>query len=286
MKFLIGIAVVIGCVLSGYLGGGGHFEVLVQPFEFLIIMGAATGAFIIANPPYVMKHVMGCLSRVMSGPRYQKKDYSELLTLLYVIFKMLKTRGVLAIEQHVDNPHESSIFSRFPDFLNNHKALEFLCDYLRLLSMGSENANQMEELIQSELDVMEHEDHVLVNAFEKIADGMPALGIVAAVLGVIHTMGAISQPPEILGKLIGGALVGTFLGVLISYGFIAPIAQSLKGYLEADQRYFLCIKTALISYLNGYAPIIVVEYARKALDEEYRPSFVELEELTNNTADA
>ena len=192
---------------------------------------------------------------------------------------------MLALETHIDSPDDSVIFQRFPQFLKNHTALNFLCDYLRLLTMGSENVHQMEDLMMEELEVIFHEDHRDAGAVEKMADGMPALGIVAAVLGVIHTMGAISSPPEVLGKLIGGALVGTFAGVLISYGFIGPMAQSLKSVLEDDQKYILCIKAAIIAYLNGYAPIIIVEYARKILDEEVRPTFVELEIATQQIGD-
>ncbi len=285
MKFFIGLCVVIACVLVGYVAGGGHLGVLWQPFEFLIIIGASIGAYIISNPPAVISRTKGNLGRIVSGPKYKKRDYLQLLCLLFCIFRTAKSKGMLALETHIDSPDDSVIFQRFPQFLKNHTALNFLCDYLRLLTMGSENVHQMDDLMMEELDVIFHEDHRDAGAIEKMADGMPALGIVAAVLGVIHTMGAISSPPEVLGKLIGGALVGTFAGVLISYGFIGPMAQSLKSVLEDDQKYILCIKAAIIAYLNGYAPIIIVEYARKTLDEEARPTFVELEIATQQIGD-
>ncbi len=285
MKFFIGLCVVIACVLVGYVAGGGHLGVLWQPFEFLIIVGASIGAYIISNPSPVIGRTKGNLGRIVSGPTYKKRDYLQLLCLLFCIFRTAKSKGMLALETHIDSPDDSVIFQRFPQFLKNHTALNFLCDYLRLLTMGSENVHQMEDLMMEELEVIFHEDHRDAGAVEKMADGMPALGIVAAVLGVIHTMGAISSPPEVLGKLIGGALVGTFAGVLISYGFIGPMAQSLKSVLEDDQKYILCIKAAIIAYLNGYAPIIIVEYARKILDEEVRPTFVELEIATQQIGD-
>lgn len=286
MKFYIGVIVVIGSVFIGYIGSEGHLIVLLQPFELLIIIGSAIGAFIIGNPPSVINQAMTNVKKVIGGPKYQKKDYMQLLNLLFSIFKLAKAKGMLALESHIENPHDSIIFQKFPSFLLNHTALNFLCDYLRLLTMGSENLHQMDDLMTQELEVVFHEDTINVQAFDKMADGLPALGIVAAVLGVIHTMGSISQPPEVLGQLIGAALVGTFAGILLSYGFIAPIAQSLRHILEADQKYMLCIKTAILAYLSGYAPIIIVEYARKTLDEEFRPTFTELEEISQQSADA
>jgi chemotaxis protein MotA len=285
MKFLVGLFVVLGCVLFGYVGNDGHLPVLWQPFEFIIILGAAVGAFIIANPAAVVKRTMGNVKRIMSGPTYHKKDYVQLLCLLFCVFKLAKSKGMLSLEAHIENPQESTIFQRFPSFLKNHMAMNFLCDYLRLLTMGSENVYQMDDLMMEEIEGIQHEDHCDVQAMEKMADGTPALGIVAAVLGVIHTMGSISQPPEVLGHLIGGALVGTFAGVLISYGIVGPMSQSLAGVIAADQKYIMCIKSSIIAYLNGCAPIIIVEFARKSLEEEQRPSFNEIEVATQQLGD-
>ncbi len=285
MKLIIGLLIVLGSVLVGYAANGGHLHVLWQPFEFIIILGAAIGAYVIANSSSVVGRTAGNLKRILAGPQYHKDDYLQLLCLLFCIFKLAKSKGMLSLEAHIENPTESNIFQRFPGFLNNHLALSFLCDYLRLLTMGSENVHQMDDLMMEELEVIMHEDHCDVTAIEKMADGTPALGIVAAVLGVIHTMGSISQPPEILGHLIGGALVGTFAGVLISYGIVGPMAQALKNVVEADQKYVVCIKASIVAYLNGSAPIIVVEFARKTLDEDQRPTFDELEIATQQLGD-
>jgi chemotaxis protein MotA len=286
MRFYIGIAVVISCVIIGFMASGGHISVLWQPFEFLIILGAAAGSYMIANPADVVSRTLPNIKKLIAGPQYHKKDYLILLNLLFSIFKLAKSKGMLALESHIENPSDSIIFQKFPVFLKNEKALNFLCDHLRLLTMGSENPHQMEDLMTQELEVIFEEDITDISALEKTADAMPALGIVAAVLGVIHTMGSISQPPEVLGELIGGALVGTFAGILISYGFIAPMSQSLKHVLEADQKYIMCIKSAILAYLNGNAPLIVVEYTRKILDHHQRPSFSELETSTQQAAEA
>ncbi len=286
MKFYAGIAAVIICIIIGYMGAGGHLGVLWQPFEFIIILGAAGGAFAIANPAALLGRVTGNINKIIAGPKYLKKDYVQLLTLLFSIFKLAKAKGMLSLEAHIENPFDSAIFQKFPSFMSNHSALSFLCDYLRLMTMGSDNPHQLEDLMGEELEVLFHEDHADISAFEKMADGLPALGIVAAVLGVIHTMGSISQPPEVLGNLIGAALVGTFFGILVSYGFVGPMAQSLEATLKADQKYILCIKTAIVAYLGGSAPIIIVECARKILDEEQRPSFAEMEIATQQAADA
>jgi chemotaxis protein MotA len=278
MKFYIGIGIVFASVLLGYALNEGHLRVLFQPFEFLIILGSAIGAYVAANPISIVKRTPINLKKIVAGSPYAKKDYSELLFLLYTIFKAAKTQGMLTLERHIENPHESDIFQKFPNFLNNHKALHFICDYIRLLTMGIDNVYQIDDLVSSEIETFSEEGMMEVNAFEKLADGLPALGIVAAVLGVIHTMGSISQPPEVLGQLIGGALVGTFTGILISYGVVAPMSQSLKGVIETEIKYLTCIKTAIVAYLNGHPPIVIVEHVRKIIEEEMRPTFSEMEE--------
>jgi chemotaxis protein MotA len=280
MLFIVGALVVIGCVVGGYVAQGGHLEVLFQPFELLIIGGAALGAFIIANPMPVLKRVAGAMGQLLKGSRYNKDSYLELLSLLYTVFKLAKSKGMLALEAHVEKPDESTLWQKFPGFAGDHHAMVFLCDYLRLLTLGTDNPHEMEALIDEELETHHSEQHQIVSAITNVADGMPALGIVAAVLGVIHTMGSINEPPSVLGHLIGAALVGTFLGVLMSYGFIAPMAQSLKATYDAEHKYYLCIKAGLLAYLNGYAPAVAVEFARKALLSNVRPSFYEVEEAT------
>ena len=280
MLFLAGLVIVLISVLGGYLLNGGHLGVLWQPFEFMIIFGAAVGAFVIANPMTVLKRVGGSFGNLLKGSRYSKESYLELLSLLYSVFKLAKSKGMLALEQHVENPHESKLFQQFPNFASDHHAMTFLCDYLRLLTLGSENAHEMEALMDEEIETHHHECKLVSGSITTMADGMPALGIVAAVLGVIHTMGSITEPPEVLGHLIGGALVGTFLGVLLSYGFVGPIGKSLENTFEAEGKYLVCIKAGLLAYLQGYAPQVAVEFARKALLSDVRPTFYEVEEAT------
>jgi chemotaxis protein MotA len=278
MFLIIGSVVVLACVIGGYMASGGHLIVLFQPFEVLIIAGAAAGAFIIANPPSVLKKTIAAILGLLKGPRYNKASYVELLSLLYQIFKLSKTKGMLALEGHIEKPDESQLFAQFPNFAKDHHAMVFLCDYLRMLTLGTDNSHEMEAIIDEELETHHKEQHVISDAVQTMADGMPALGIVAAVLGVIHTMGSITEPPEVLGHLIGGALVGTFMGVLLSYGFVAPTASALKSRFDAEAKYLQCIRAGLLAHMQGYPPAVSVEFARKALLSEVRPTFYEVEE--------
>ena len=278
MFFIIGSVVVVACVFGGYLLNGGHLGVLFQPFELLIILGAAVGAFITSNRKPVLGAALGNIAALLKPERHDKEAFLELLSLLYSIFKLAKTKGALSLEQHVENPNESTLFQRFPRFYADHHALVFVCDYLRLLTLGTDNHHEMETLMDEDIATHHDEHEAVVTAVQTMADGLPALGIVAAVLGVIHTMGSITEPPAVLGHLIGGALVGTFLGVLLSYGFVGPIAAAIKGRGEAEQRYFLCIKAAILAYMQGYAPSVAVEFARKSLYTDVRPTFYEVEE--------
>jgi chemotaxis protein MotA len=282
MRLIVGIVIIFVCVIGGYIMMGGHLEVLMQPFEALIILGAAAGAYVIGNTGPVLKQTLGVFGTLFKGPRYNKAAYVELLGLQFTIFKLVQSKGVLALEQHIENPHESALFQRFPTFAANHHAVEFMCDYLRMVTLGTRVPHEMEALMDEELETHHQEQERLVNAVQSLADGTPALGIVAAVLGVIHTMGSISEPPEVLGHLIGGALVGTFLGVLVAYGFFGPFAQSLRSIYEAESKYFLSMKVGLLAHISGYAPSIAVEFARKSLMSEVRPSFAEVDEATAN----
>ena len=281
MRVLIGIAVIFASVLGGYLGQGGHFEVLIQPFEALIIIGAAAGAFIIGNTGPVLKQSMRMFGTILKGPRYNKAAYKDLLGLQFTLFKLVQQKGVLALEEHIENPEESRLFQSFPSFMKHHHAVEFLCDYLRMMTLGTENANEVETLIDAELEAHHAEQHNAAHAVQLMADGMPALGIVAAVLGVIHTMGSITEPPEVLGELIGAALVGTFFGVLMSYGFVAPLGGAIAGVDNADSKYFQCIKAGLLAHMQGYPPAVSIEFARKVLWTHDRPSFYEVEEAVS-----
>ena len=278
MLVIVGWIFVAACVLGGYMAMGGKLAVLNQPFEVVIIVGAAVGALIAGSP----KHMLGALGKQIGagfkGPKYSKADYLELLSLLYAIFKLAKTKGMLAIESHVERPEESALFQQFPKFSGDHHAVEFLCDYLRMMTLGTDNPHEVEGLLDAEIETHHAEETALADTVQTMADGLPALGIVAAVLGVIKTMGSITEPPEVLGKLIGGALVGTFLGVWVAYGFVAPLANAMKARIAADGKYYECIKAGLLAHMQGYAPAVSVEFARKILMHKDKPTFYEVEE--------
>jgi chemotaxis protein MotA len=286
MMVIVGIVVVLGSVIGGYLANGGHLIVLFQPFEVMIIVGAAIGGFIIANRKPVLSGAAKAIPGLLKAEAFNKEAYLELLTLLYAIFKMAKTKGALVLEQHVEKPDESPVFAKYPTFLHDHHAVTFLCDYLRLLTLGTDNHHEMETLMDEDLETHRAEHHAIAGAIQNVADAMPALGIVAAVLGVIHTMGSITEPPAVLGELIGGALVGTFMGILLSYGFIAPLASAVKARGDAEERYFLCMKAGILAYMQGYAPSVAVEFARKALNTDVRPTFYEVEAAVENMPQA
>ena len=210
--------------------------------------------------------------------KYSKEDYIELLGMMYAVFKLAKTKGMLAIESHIERPEESALFQAFPKFSADHHALEFFCDYLRMMTLGTENAHELADLLDEELETHHAEDAQIVTAYQTMGDGFPALGIVAAVLGIIKTMSSITEPPEVLGKLIGGALVGTFLGIFLAYGIVSPLAVNMNNVFEADGKYLACIKAGLLAHVAGYAPAVSIEFARKTLLSKDRPSFFELEE--------
>jgi chemotaxis protein MotA len=282
MRLIVGTILILVCVFGGYSAMGGHLEVLWQPFEAVIILGAAMGAFVIGNTGPVLKQSLKVFGTLLKGPKYNKAAYVELLGLQFSIFKLIQSKGVLALEPHIENPEGSSIFTQFPTFMKDHHAVEFMCDYLRMVTLGTRVVHEMEALMDEELETHHQEQERLVSAIQGLADGTPALGIVAAVLGVIKTMGSISEPPEVLGHMIGGALVGTFLGVFVAYGFFGPMAQSLKNTFEAESKYLLSIKIGLLAHMSGNAPSIAIEFARKSLMSEVRPTFAEIEEATAN----
>ncbi|MDA0228940.1 MAG: flagellar motor stator protein MotA [Proteobacteria bacterium] len=278
MLLIVGSLTVIICVIGGFVMMGGHIEILIQPVEFIIIVGASVGAFIIANPKTVIISCFKTTLGLLKAPRHNKASFLELLTLLYAVFKLVQMKGMLALEQHVENPSESDLFQQFPKFYNDETAVTFLCDYIRLMTLGSDKAHEMETLMDEEIETHHNDLLEISEAINKVAEAMPALGIIAAVLGVIHTMGSITEPPEVLGHLIGAALAGTFLGVLLSYGFVGPIATAIKGRSNTDTKYFVCMKAGLLAYMQGYAPAVSVEFARKTLYSHERPSFYDVEE--------
>ncbi|MBO0334400.1 flagellar motor stator protein MotA [Sneathiella sp. CAU 1612] len=280
MFWIIGIVVTFGSVAGGYAPHG-SFAVLFQPLEFLIILGAAAGAFLQANPKWVIFGFLKSFGKLMKGAPYDKKAYTELLTLLYALFKLSKSKGMIALEPHIENPHESELFQHFPSFSKNHHAVDFVCDYLRLMTMGTENPHELEALMDQDIETHHNEGHAISGAVTALGEALPAFGIVAAVLGVIVTMGSIAEPPEVLGGLIAAALVGTFFGIFVAYGLFSPMGKNLEQFSDADGKYFECIKQGLLAHLQGYAPAVSVEFARKTLYNHERPSFIELEEACN-----
>lgn len=278
MFVIIGYVIVVGAVLGGFLMAGGHLGVLMQPNEVIIIVGAALGAFVVSNTMKVIKVSIGAVISTLKGSPYTQEFYLETLTLLYKIFIKVRQSGLLSIEGDLENPEQSELFRSAPKVLEDHHAVEFITDYLRLMSSGTLDVHQIDNLMDVEIDTHHEEGHVPIQALARLADGMPAFGIVAAVMGVVHTMESIGIPPAELGKLIGAALVGTFLGILISYGFIGPLTGLLEQKLAESTKYYQSLKAGLIASMNGYAPPTAVEFARKVIYSSERPSFAELEQ--------
>ncbi|MBI2236559.1 MAG: flagellar motor stator protein MotA [Magnetospirillum sp.] len=282
MFAIIGIVVTCISVIGGYAANGGHLGVLWQPFEFVIILGAAVGSLLLGNPKSTILGITKNVPMVFKGPHHNRDSYVELLSMMYSVFKLAKTKGDLALESHVEKPDESPLFQKFPKFSSDNYTRTFLCDYLRLLTLGTSNAHELEGIIDGEIEAHHKHYHEISHAVNLMADAMPALGIVAAVLGVIHTMGSITEPPEVLGHLIGAALVGTFSGVLLSYAFFAPISRNMQLAFDSDHFYLISIKSGLLAHMQGYAPQVSIEFARKILPDELRPTFQELEETVTN----
>lgn len=264
-----GIAIITGVILKAFLP------------EFIIIMGCAVAAFLIGNSMHTIKGSVKGLKALIKPSSHSKQSYVELLSLLYMIFKLVRTKGWLALEAHIENPHDSELFKKFPEFYGDHHATVFLCDYLRIISLGNEDARIIEALMDEEVETITTDEMHPGHAIQNMADGVPALGIVAAVLGVIKTMSSISEPPAVLGKMIAAALVGTFLGVWLSYGMLAPLANAINGKAETTILYFKCMKVTIIAFLNGAAPQVAVEFGRKFLPHDVQPTFQELEEAVN-----
>ena len=282
MKLIIGILIVTGCVFGGYVLAHGNLLALYQPFELLIIAGGAGGAFIIANPPKVIFGVLKGIPALLKGNKYNKQTYMDLLSLMYALFAKARKEGLMALETDIDEPHESEIFKTYPKVLGNHHLIDFVCDYLRLMVGGNMNAFELESLMDLELETHHHEAGMPSHALTTTSDGLPGFGIVAAVMGVVITMGYISEPPEVLGAHVGAALVGTFLGILLAYGFAGPMANAMAAQAEEDSKLLECAKICIMATLNGYTPQIAVEFGRKALYSHLRPGFTELEEHIKN----
>src|SRR3984957_20474917 len=280
MLQLVGIVVLFGCVFGGYLMTGGSLNVVFEalPHELLTIFGAAIAAMLIAGSVYNLKKIFGSLSQVISGPRWKPGDYRDLLCLLFLLTKTMKSKGLIALEAHIEKPEDSSIFKRYPKITKDHFALGFICDTLRMMTMSLEDPHQVETNMEKQLEKHHHEALAGANALQSMADGLPALGIVAAVLGVIKTMGAISEPPEVLGRMIGSALVGTFLGVFLAYGIVGPMATRLKAIVDDDALFYHVIRDILVAHLHGNAAQVSVEIGRGSVPSVAQPTFQQLEE--------
>ena len=278
MLVIVGYVVILFAVFGGFAMAGGHLGSLLQPVELLMIGGSALGAFLVANPNKVIAATLKALPSLMRGSRYTKTLYLETLSLLYDILAKVRKEGLMSIEGDVDAPDQSPIFAKYPNVTADHHVVEFLTDYLRLMVGGNLNAFEIENLMDNEIETHHEEAAIPIRAIEKTADAMPAFGIVAAVMGVVHTMESVGIPPSELGKLIAAALVGTFLGILLSYGFVGPLAVLLDHKLAESAKMLQCVKVTLLASLNGYAPQVAVEFGRKVLYSTERPSFTELED--------
>jgi chemotaxis protein MotA len=284
MLTLGGLGFLLACVFGSYLASGGSLGPLVEaiPFEMLTIGGAAIGTFVMSNSMHDVKHTLGGLGKALKGAVYKKADYVELLSLLFFLMRLASTKGAMALEPHIEKPGDSAAFQRFPKILKNHGTNGLICDYLRMVGMNADDPNQIEDVMARELKKSLQEELHGAHALQTMADGLPALGIVAAVLGVIKTMAHINEPPAVLGATIGGALTGTFLGVLLAYGVVGPFAARLRGVVEEEAKYWEVIRAVLVAHLHGNAPQVSVETGRKMAPTQHMPSFQELEEVLQN----
>ena len=280
MFVIIGYVVALGCIFGAYIIHGGNMGVIIHamPTEIMAIGGGAIGAFVVNNQPKVLKAVVSALPTIFKGSKYTKARYMELMALLYDILQKVRKEGLMSIEKDVEDPHNSALFKKYPQVGSDHHVVEFITDYLRMMVSGNLNAHEIESLMDSEIETHHHEGHAPVAAIARLAGALPAFGIVAAVLGVVNTMGSVGQPPQVLGGMIGSALVGTFLGILLAYGVVEPIGGLLEQKLDEATKEFQCVKTTLLASMQGYAPQIAVEFGRKVLYSTERPTFNELEQ--------
>ena len=281
MLSIVGIIVTLVCVFGVFVAFGGKMGVVFHGLasEGPMIGGAAIGSFLLGNKANVVKGALKGLGKVFKGPQWKAQDYKDILCLLFGLLKLIRTKGMIVLEQHIENPEASTIFQQYPKILHDHFAIEFICDTLRMMTMSFEDPHQVEDMMEKQLEKHHHELHANAHAIQAMADATPALGIVAAVLGVIKTMGSISEPVEVLGAMIGGALTGTFLGVLLAYGFFGPFASKMGQAYDQDHTFYLIIRAVLVSHLHGNAPQISCEIGRGNVPTVYQPSFKEMEEM-------
>ncbi len=280
---VIGLVLIFACVFGIYIASGGKMEIILHalPHELGTILGAAIGAYMISNSGLVLKKTFKEIIVSVKGPKWKKQDYKDLLCMLFALCKLMKSKGLIAIEQHIEKPHESKIFSQYPKIEHDHFSVDIICDTLRTLTMGLENPMQIEDLIEKQIEKHHHEAVGPGHALQGMADGLPAIGIVAAVLGVVKTMASITEPPEILGGMIGGALVGTFLGVFMAYCIVAPLASRNMAIHSEEQQFYFIIRDVLLAHLKGMAPQVSVEIGRTQVPSHMQPTFAEMEEATS-----
>ena len=274
-----GLVFTIICIFGGYTLEGGNVMVVLKsaPYEVMMILGAAIGGLMISNNKEVIKNVLRAFGQVVKGPKWKSADYNDLLCLLFELIKVLKTKGAVGLEPHIERPHESSIFSKYSKITHDHFVCPFLCDTMRIMTMNVSDPHQLEDIMEKQLEKHHHEEARAADALQTMADGLPALGIVAAVLGIIKTMASINEPPAVLGEMIGGALVGTFLGVFFAYGIVGPLAGRLKQLNTEDYQFMATIRDTLVAYLHGAAIQVAVEIGRGAVPTSSQPNFAELE---------
>ena len=282
MLIIVGFIIVLGCVAGGFVLSHGELMALWQPFELLIIGGAAFGAFVTANPASVIKGVFTGLLGALKGSKYKKALYLDLLSLIYDMLQKSRKEGMMSIESDIDDPHQSPLFSKYPTIVNDHHIIDFICDYFRLMVGGTMNPFELENLMDMELAAHHEEAEMPAQAVTRVSDGLPGFGIVAAVLGIVITMSFIGGDPAILGHHVAAALVGTFLGILMAYGFVGPTATAMEHVAREEAKFYQCIKVCLLAAVNGYSPQVAVEFGRKVMYSTIRPSFSELEEHVKN----
>ncbi|CAG2157496.1 MULTISPECIES: flagellar motor stator protein MotA [Cupriavidus] len=278
MLVVLGYIVVVAAVLGGYAMTGGHMGALYQPAELVIIGGAAAGAFIATNTTKALKATLKALPGLFKSSKYKKELYLDVMSLLYVLLSKARREGILFLEKEIADPAASSVFSQYPRILSDPVVMEFLTDYLRMMVNGNMNAFEIEALMDHEIETFRHEAEIPAHALSRVGDALPAFGIVAAVMGVVHALASADLPPAELGALIAHAMVGTFLGILLAYGFVSPLAARIELQVSENVKVYECIKVVLLASLNGYAPLVAVEFGRKVLYSTVRPSFLELDD--------
>ncbi len=276
---VIGIAVVLGCIAGGYLIEKGNLLVLLQPSELLIIGGAAIGTVLIGNPVYVLKAIAAGILQVFKGSRYTAGVYLDTLKFLNDFFNTARKSGLATLEQDLDEPDKSALFKRHPTFFKDKEAMHFFCDTMRTLVTGGVEVHDLDQIMETDLEVLHRQGRISANALTTVADSLPGLGIVAAVLGVVITMGSLGGPPEEIGHKVAAALVGTFLGILLCYGFLGPVAAHIKKHSDAEGEYFLCLRMGLLANMKGLSPMLALEAARRAIPHHLRPTFHEMDKV-------